>query len=68
MRTHLQVITDAGGYKAAAERLGLMPNRVRFWERRQAIPPEEWAAVAQAGLATLEELARAAAARKSQAA
>lgn len=61
MRTHLQIIADAGGYKAAAQKLGQPAERVRFWERRKAIPPEQWKLVAGAGLATLEELAEAAA-------
>lgn len=61
MRTHLQIIADAGGYRALADKLGEAPNRARFWERRQSIPPNKWKAVSDAGLATLEELALAAA-------
>jgi hypothetical protein len=64
MRSHLQIIGDSGGYRSLAEKLGQPAERVRFWERRKAIPPEQWKAVADAGLATLEELAEAAAARK----
>lgn len=64
MRTHEQIIADAGGYRALAERLDLPESRVRFWERRESIPPEQWKAVSDAGLATLEELAVAAAERK----
>lgn len=61
MRTHLQIIADAGGYRALAEKLGEAPNRVRFWVRRESIPHNKWKAVADARVATLEELATAAA-------
>jgi len=63
MRTHLQIIQDAGGYQAVAQKVDLPKSQVRFWERRGAIPDRYWKAVADAGLATLEELAEAAAAR-----
>lgn len=63
MRTHLQIIIDAGGYKSFASHIGQPAERVRFWERRKAIPPEQWKAVAHAGIASLEELAEAAAAK-----
>jgi hypothetical protein len=56
MRTHKQIIAAAGGYRSLAEKLGQPPSRVRFWERRQAIPPEAWRAVVDAGLATADEL------------
>ena len=64
MRTHLQIIQDAGGYREFATKVRQVPARVRFWERRAAIPAEWWSAVAGAGLATLEELAVAAAAKR----
>lgn len=67
MRTHLQIIKDQGGYQAVADLLKQPRERVRFWERRGAFPPEQWKAVADAGVATLEELATAAAAAKAQA-
>lgn len=56
MRTHIQIIEDAGGYQAMAGKLGLDNERVRFWRRREAIPPDQWGAVAEAGFATLDEL------------
>jgi hypothetical protein len=64
MRTHLQIIIDSGGYKGLAEKIGQPASRVRFWQRREAIPPELWKAVADAGIASLEELATAAAERR----
>lgn len=63
MRTHVQIIEDAGGYQKLASHLDQPTERVRFWRRRQAIPPEQWKAVADKGLATLDELAEAAAER-----
>lgn len=63
MRTHHQIICDAGGYKPLAEKLEQPAGRVRFWERRKAIPPEQWKAVSEAGIASLDELATAAAER-----
>lgn len=65
MRTHIQIIEDAGGYKQLAIHLHQKPERLRFWARRKAIPPEEWVTVAEAGVATLDELAQAAAARRA---
>lgn len=64
MRTHLQVIEAAGGYQALAPALGLATSRVRFWQRRAWIPPEYWAQIANVGIATLDELAAAAEARR----
>lgn len=67
MRTHLQIIMDAGGYRDFAVKVQQPSSRIRFWERRGAIPAEWWSAVSTAGLATLEELATAAAAKREAA-
>lgn len=64
MRTHLQIIQDEGGYQAVATKVDRPKSQVRFWERRGTLPPEHWKAIADAGIATLEELAEAAAAAK----
>lgn len=56
MRTHLQIISDAGGYQAIAATLGLPAERTRFWVKREAIPQDQWPPVIRAGLATLDEL------------
>lgn len=56
MRTHEQIIDAAGGYRGLADKLGQPASRVRFWERRGAIPPEAWRSVVDAGLATADEL------------
>lgn len=60
MRTHLQIISDAGGYKKLAETIApgneVLRRNARFWERRKSIPHDQWPAVIAAGIATLEEL------------
>lgn len=65
MRTHLQIIADAGGYQGLAKALDLPAERVRFWKRRESIPMEEWPAVEAAGIASHAELFGAALARKT---
>lgn len=63
MRTHQQIIIDAGGYQAVASKLGEPAGRVRFWHRRSSIPAEAWKVCAEKRICTLRELAEAAAAR-----
>jgi hypothetical protein len=65
MRTHEQIILDAGGYKALADKIGQPQSRVRFWQRRGSIPPAAWPALAERRVAGLRELAEAAAAKKA---
>lgn len=60
MRTHKQIIADAGGYQALAARIApgneVLKRNARFWHRRGSIPHEQWPAVIAAGLAALDEL------------
>jgi hypothetical protein len=60
MRNHSDIVRAAG-----AERLALLRrvsiHTVRSWGARNRIPAEQWAALARAGHASLEELAHAAA-------
>ncbi|ALJ08259.1 hypothetical protein JL11_07820 [Brevundimonas sp. DS20] len=65
MRTHDQIIADAGGPMAVKKRLDLSKpiHTVRSWSARKSIPAEYWHGFASTGLATLEELAEAAALR-----
>jgi hypothetical protein len=63
MRTHVQIIRDAGGPVKLMEALGLprpMVFRVRSWALRDSIPCRYWWPLALMGFATLEELAVAA--------
>jgi hypothetical protein len=61
MITHSEIIDRAGGYRPVAELLGEPVDRVRFWRFRNSIPAASWAAMATNEIATLEELAFAAA-------
>jgi hypothetical protein len=67
MRSHRDVIRDAGGVTAFARKLALPADKVpavRQWRARGSIPPEYWPLVASEGLASLGELNIAHAARK----
>lgn len=64
MRTHRQIIDDAKGPSAIARAIGAEPNTAKQWRRNGSIPAPYWAALALAELATLEELADAASARR----
>lgn len=63
MRTHSEIIGDS--VSAFAERVGADPNNVNQWKRAKdgqgSIPSAYWKAVALADMATLAELAEAAA-------
>lgn len=72
MRTHSQIILDAAGPHAVA-RLILphveadevtLQKRVRAWSVTGSVPGEYWALFERLGIATVEELATDAAARK----
>lgn len=64
MRSHQQIITDAGNPSAVARLVGVEPGTAKQWKRTDSIPAPYWAAIAGAGKATLEELAEAAAAKR----
>lgn len=57
MRSHDQIITDAGGPTAVARQVGARPGTVKQWRRAESIPAPYWQAIAQLNLATLDELA-----------
>jgi len=60
--THHRDIIKRAGAEAIRTALGLESiNTVRAWMQRNSIPAEHWAALAKADMATLEELAEAAA-------
>jgi hypothetical protein len=62
MVTHKQIIERAGNTdRERAERLGIKEYQARDWRNRGSIPPEQWLAVVSAQVASLEELAAAAA-------
>jgi len=63
MRSHSDIITAAGGPARLARGLKVPSNRINQWKRLDSIPPRYWPAIAGRGLASLEELAAAAANR-----
>ena len=65
-RTHSQIIDEAGGPTKFGAAVGGDGNVAKGWMRNNSIPGPYWDAAAKAGLATLEELAEAAAAEKQR--
>ncbi len=65
MRSHTDIIAAAGGPSRLARALKAPPGRAHQWKRLDSIPPRYWPGIAGRGLASLEELA-AAAARRSR--
>lgn len=71
-RTHEQIIQDAAGldsrdrpkFTELAVRIGAKPYQPRDWVERKSIPPEWWGVLVDAGWTTLEELQRAAEAKR----
>jgi len=59
MRSHDQIITDAGGPSALSRRVTATAGAIKQWRRSGSIPAPYWQGLADAGLATLEELAAA---------
>lgn len=72
MRTHSQIITDAGGPHAIAKLIlphveadeVTLQKRVRAWAVSKSIPGEYWSLLDRLSLATMVEMAGDAAARK----
>ncbi|WP_404415466.1 carph-isopro domain-containing protein [Brevundimonas vesicularis] len=64
MRTFTKIIDDAGGPTILARAIGDEPNTAHAWRRGESIPATRWNALARAGLATLQELANAAEAKR----
>ena len=56
MRSHSDIVKAAGPAEIALAR-GKSIHTVRSWVIRDRIPADEWAAFAERGWATLEELA-----------
>ncbi len=66
MRTHKQIITDAGGVSAVHADMASVVSQhtVRSWFQRENIPAEYFAYFAARGWASVDELALAAAVKK----
>ena len=65
MRSHREIVNDAGADWLAAK-LGVSVNTSRSWARRDSIPAEHWLALVEARKASLGDLARYAAAKRTQ--
>ena len=57
MRTHAEIVAQAGSTEEVALARGVSTHTVRSWVQRDSIPAEHWAAFASDGKATLAELA-----------
>lgn len=64
--SHSEIIARADGSAALARKIGQDPNTVKAWKRTDSIPAPHWQAIADKGVATLQELAEAAAAKRTQ--
>lgn len=64
MRTHEEIIADAGGPAALGRMVDADPNTAKKWKQNKSIPAAYWADIARRGLATLEELAAGAEAKR----
>ena len=64
MRTHQQIIDDAGGPSTMDRAAGAKSGTAKQWKRLNSIPAPYWAEIARQGLATLEELAAGAETRR----
>ena len=62
MRSHAQIVRDAGSADELAEKRNVSVHTVRSWIQRDSIPPEHWAAFASEDQNILAELAEYAAA------
>jgi hypothetical protein len=62
MRTHAEILRDAGGWRAVRDALGMAADdaKVKFWFFRDSIPCDYWKALADLKLTSAEELALAA--------
>lgn len=66
MQTHTDIIKRAGGATELGRRIGVDPNTVHAWKRANSIPAAYWRGIAEEQIATLDQLADAAAARRVQ--
>jgi hypothetical protein len=64
MLTHREIVSRANSEAELAAKLRVNAHQVRDWKRRDRIPPEHWQDIARIRLATLKELAKAAATRR----
>lgn len=61
--THRDIIERAGGPAALGRAINVDANTTKAWKRLDSIPAAHWQSIAQAEIASLDELAEAAATR-----
>ncbi|MBA4754582.1 MAG: hypothetical protein H2050_07110 [Sphingobium sp.] len=59
--SHTAIIARNGGPAAIGRLIGIDPNTTKAWKRLDSIPAAHWQSLANAGAASLDELAAAAA-------
>lgn len=64
MRTHLDIIADAGGPTKLGVLINVEAGLIHAWKRENSIPAAYWPRIVAAEISTLDELAAAAEARK----
>lgn len=64
MRTHAEIIRSRPAAEIS-QALDVSLHTVRSWAQRKSIPAEHWAAIRDLGIATLDELAAAAATKEA---
>lgn len=64
MRSHRHIVMDAGGPTRLGGIIKVDAGLVQSWKREDSIPAPYWPRIVAANLATLDELAHAAEARK----
>lgn len=57
MRSHSQIVKEAGSAESVAEKHGVSVHTVRSWIQRNSIPAEHWARFAGDDLDFLNEIA-----------
>lgn len=62
---HRDMIDRAGGIAELGRKIGVDPNTVKAWKRLDSIPAAYWARLSREGVATLTELAEAAALKRA---
>ncbi len=64
--SHRAIIDRAGGPAKVGHAIGVPPNLTKKWKSADSIPPAYWTDLVDKALATLDELATAAASRRTR--
>lgn len=64
--SHKGIIARNGGPASVGRKINIDPNTVKAWNRLDSIPAAHWQAMSDAGAASLDELAQAAARKATE--